>query len=30
VELPSLSENERMRAKFVEMSKTVEPVMANA
>ena len=30
VELPSLSEYERMRAKFAEMSKTVEPVMANA
>ncbi|HEY5069027.1 MAG TPA: tyrosine-type recombinase/integrase [Candidatus Acidoferrum sp.] len=30
VEMPSLSEYERMRAKFAEMSKTVEPVMASA
>jgi integrase len=30
VELPSLGEYERMRAKFAEMSKTIEPVMANA
>ncbi len=30
VELPPLSEFERMRSKFAEMSKTVEPVMAKA
>jgi hypothetical protein len=30
VEMPSLSEYERMRTKFAEMSKTVEPVMASA
>jgi hypothetical protein len=29
VELPPLSEFERMRAKFAEMSKTIEPVMAS-
>lgn len=29
VELPLLSEFERMRTKFAEMSKTVEPVMIN-
>ncbi len=29
VEMPSLSEYERMRTKFAEMSKTVEPVMAS-
>jgi hypothetical protein len=29
VELPPLSEFERMRSKFAEMSKTVEPVMAS-
>ena len=30
VELPPLSEFERMRTKFAEMSKTIEPVMAKA
>ena len=30
VELPPLSEFERMRTKFAEMSKTLEPVMAKA
>jgi integrase len=30
VELPPLSEFERMRTKFAEMSKTIEPVMASA
>jgi hypothetical protein len=30
VELPLLSEFERMRTKFAEMSKTIEPVMASA
>ena len=30
VEMPSLSEYERMRTKFAEMSKTVEPVLASA
>jgi integrase len=30
VEMPSLSEYERMRGKFAEMSKTVGPVMASA
>ena len=30
VELPPLSEFERMRTKFSEMSKTLEPVMAKA
>ena len=30
VEMPSLSEYERMRTKFAEMSKTIEPVMAKA
>jgi integrase len=30
VELPPLSEFERMRSKFAEMSKTLEPVMAKA
>ena len=30
VELPPLSEFERMRTKFAEMSKTIEPMMAKA
>ena len=30
VELPPLSEFERMRTKFAEMSKSIEPVMAKA
>jgi hypothetical protein len=30
VELPSLNKFERMRTKFAEMSKTVEPMMAKA
>ena len=30
VELPPLSDYERMRTKFAEMSKTLEPVMAKA
>jgi hypothetical protein len=30
VELPPLSEFERLRTKFSEMSKTIQPVMASA
>jgi hypothetical protein len=30
VELPPLSEFERMRTQFAELSKTIEPVMASA